>query len=147
MKIYNYHPEYKYFTSEGFADPSPLDEPDVWLIPAHATMIQAPNYSPGYIPIFDGQSWKIIKDNRGTWYDLDTRMKLWVDDPNFLPTNATRKQPPDPPEPKLRKRIKWDNASESWLIEDAPEVQLTPEQKLESAGLTVEELKILLGLQ
>ncbi len=145
MKIYNYHPVYKYFVSEGFAEPSPLDPPDVWLIPAYATTIPAPNYSPGYIPIFDGDSWRMIKDNRGVWYDIDTRMELIVDDPNFLPLNATKKKPPETPEPRERKRIKWEN--DNWILEDAPREELTPEQKLLDAGLTVEELKTLLGLQ
>jgi len=147
MKIYNYHPEYKYFVSEGFADPSPLDPPGVWLIPAHATAVEAPNYSPGYIPVFDvdENSWRIIKDNRGIWYDTDTRMEIIVDDPNFFPLNATRKIPPEPPTPKDQKKIKWEN--DNWVLEDVPLPDFTPEQKLANAGLTVEELKTLLGLQ
>ena len=147
MKIYNYHPEYKYFVSEGFAEPSPLDPPGVWLIPAHATTIQAPNYSPGYLPVFDADtdSWRIIKDNRGVWYDIDTRMELMVDDPNFIPLNATRKTPPDLPATIDRKTIKWEN--DNWILEDIPLKTFTPEQKLAQTGLTIEELKSLLGLQ
>jgi len=144
MKIYNYHPEYKYFVSEGFAEPSPLDPPGIWLIPAHATTIEAPNYSPGYIPIFDvdDNSWKMIKDNRGVWYDIDTRVESIVDDPNFKPLNMTKKIPP---QLLPGKKIKWDN--NDWVLEDDPQQELTPEQKLQNAGLTIKELKILLGLQ
>ena len=144
MKIYNYHPEYKYFVSEGFAEPSPLDPPGIWLIPAHATTIEAPNYSPGYIPIFDvdDNSWKMIKDNRGVWYDIDTRVESIVDDPNFKPLNMTKKIPP---QLLPGKKIKWDN--NDWVLEDDLQQELTPEQKLQNAGLTIKELKILLGLQ
>ena len=144
MKIYNYHPEYKYFVSEGFAEPSPLDPPGIWLIPAHATTIEAPNYSPGYIPIFDvdDNSWKMIKDNRGVWYDIDTRVESIVGDPNFKPLNMTKKIPP---QLLPGKKIKWDN--NDWVLEDDPQQELTPEQKLQNAGLTIKELKILLGLQ
>ena len=39
MKIYHYHPEYKYFIGSSNADESPL-EPGIFLIPAYATNIE-----------------------------------------------------------------------------------------------------------
>ena len=65
-----------------------------------------------------------------------------IDDPNFTPLNMTRKIPP---QLLPGKEIKWEN--DNWIFEDIPLQQLTPEQKLLNAGLTIEELKALLGLQ
>jgi hypothetical protein len=44
MNIYHYDPETFQYLGESVADPSPR-EPDVWLIPAHATII-APDVEP-----------------------------------------------------------------------------------------------------
>jgi hypothetical protein len=142
MKIYNYHPEYKYFISQTLADPSPLDPPGVWLIPAYATTEEVPEYSEGTIPIFDGYKWKIINDNRGIWYDTQTLQPYEIQDPNEEKPNFTRIKPP---EITSNQKISWDG--EKWNVEDLPPPEpLTPEQKLKNAGLTIEELKSLLGL-
>lgn len=142
MEIYNYHPEYKYFISQTLADPSPLDPPGVWLIPAHATTEPVPEYSQGFIPVFNGTKWEIITDNRGIWYDTQTLQPYEVQDPNQEQPNSTRIQPPiiNP-----NQKISWDG--QNWKVEDLPPPPpLTPEQKLQNAGLTIEELKSLLGL-
>lgn len=141
MKIYNYHPEYKHFISEGLADPSPLDPPGVWLIPAHATIIEPPEYSDGFIPVFNGNSWDIVEDKRGVYYS--TLSKDVVINYNSLEVSEELTKEP-PPEVSEGKILKWDNG---WILEDVPSLsELTPEEKLKRSGLTVEELKELLGL-
>lgn len=59
--IYNYHPETAEFIGASQADQSPL-EPDVWLIPAHATEIEPPATQSGQRAVFsvDAQAWLVV---------------------------------------------------------------------------------------
>lgn len=59
--IYNYHPETAEFIGASQADQSPL-EPDVWLIPAHATEIEPPATQNGQRAVFnvDAQAWLVV---------------------------------------------------------------------------------------
>lgn len=141
MKIYNYHYEYGYFTNDEDAFESPL-EPGVYLIPACATEIPIPEYSEGTIPVFDGNKWNIVNDNRGIWYKTTTGEEYTIYNPLEETTGLIRIKPP---EITSSQTISWDG--EKWIVEDVPPpLPLTPEQKLQNAGLTIEELKSLLGL-
>ena len=140
MKIYNYHPEYKYFYCESEADPSPL-EPGVFLIPAHATDIEPPTCESNQIQIFNETSWDIIEDKRGTYYSTQTQQVIENTNPLILPENSTTQQPPEIP---AGYKLNWSN---DWVLEELPPPPvLTPEEKLAQSGLTIEELKGLLGL-
>jgi hypothetical protein len=141
MEIYNYHPEYKHLTAVSIADESPL-EPGVYLIPAYATDIKAPQYGESnQIQIFNGTSWEIIEDQRGTYYDIPSGISQENYNPLIAPENATKEQPPEVSEGKV---LTW---NDGWVLEDIPPPPiLTPEEKLANAGLTVDELKILLGI-
>lgn len=140
MKIYNYHPEYNNYLGSSMADESPL-EPGVWLIPAYATDIEPPTCELNQIQIFNGTSWDIIEDQRGIYYIIQTQEVIENINPLEVPENATKEQPPEVPEGKV---LKW---NDGWVLEDIPPPPvLTPEQKLEATGLTLEELKNLLGL-
>lgn len=142
MKIYHYHPEYKHFICDDVAQPSPLDPPGVWLIPAHATEIEPPEFSEGFIPIFNGTSWDIIEDKRGIYYNTYDLIGIIQNyNPLIAPENSTKEPPPEVPEGKI---LNW---NDGWILKDIPpQPELTPQEKLERAGLTVEELKTLLGL-
>jgi hypothetical protein len=139
MKIYNYHSEYKYFINTSIADESPL-EPGVFLIPAHATDIEPPTCESNQIQIFNESSWNIVDDKRGTYYSTNNIQIELIENYNPLeaPENATKEVPPEIPE---RCYLIW---NDGWVIKQKP--VLTPEEKLEKSGLTVEELKSLLGL-
>jgi hypothetical protein len=140
MEIYNYHPEYKHFDGVSIADESPL-EPGVFLIPAHATDIKAPQYDEGFIPVFEDNQWKIVEVKRGIYYSTQTQEVIENYNPIKEPENATRETPPEVTEGKV---LKW---NDRWVLEDIPPPPvLTPAEKLANAGLTVEELKSLLGL-
>ena len=140
MEIYNYHPEYKHLTGVSIADESPL-EPGVFLIPAYATDIKAPQYGEGFIPVFEDNQWNIVEDKKGIYYSTQTQEVIENYNPLEAPENATRENPPEVPEGKV---LKWNNG---WVLEDIPPLPvLTPEEKLANAGLTIEELKSLLGL-
>lgn len=140
MKIYHYHPECKYYLGYSDADESPL-EPGVFLIPAYATDIEPPTCTECKIPVFNGTSWDIIDDCRGVYYNVPTGQEIQHTDPLNPPENATKQQPPEVPEGYV---LEW---NDGWELKEIPEPEpLTPQQKLEAAGLTVEELKSLLGL-
>ena len=140
MKIYNYHYEYNYLISESTADESPL-EPGAFIIPAHATTIQPPRCDNNQIQIFNGSSWDIVDTKRGTYYSTLTFEVIVNDNPLQAPENATRKKPPEVPDGYY---LTWNN---EWVLEEIPPLPvLTPEEKLARSGLTVEELKGLLGL-
>ena len=140
MKIYNYHPDCKYFYCESEADESPL-EPGVFLIPAHATNIEPPTCESNQIQIFNGTSWNIIEDRRGTYYSTQTQQVIENKNPLETPENSTKEVPPEVTEGY---KLTW---NDEWVLEELPPPPvLTPEEKLAQSGLTIEELKGLLGL-
>jgi hypothetical protein len=140
MKIYNYHSDYKYFYSESVADESPL-EPGAFLIPAHSTNIEPPTCESNQIQVFNGTSWDIIEDQRGTYYSTENQQVILNDNPLEAPENATKEVPPEVIEGY---KLTW---NDGWVLEELPPPPvLTPLEKLAQSGLTVEELKGLLGL-
>ncbi len=192
MKIYNYHPQYKYYLNCDDADESPL-EPGVYHIPAHSTVIEPPECGESEIQVFNGISWDVLDDYRGIYYNQNTLEPFEWFEPFEKPLNSTKKVPPNiesgyilkwendkwviledmrgiyysiqtmqeihnfdpfnyppnstkepPPQVSDGYAIMWDDG---WkVIEIPPPVELTPEEKLAQAGLTIEELKKLLGL-
>lgn len=58
MKIYHYHPITKELLRIGIADRSPLDEEEVYLIPANATSVEPPDNIEGKAIVFDNGEWK-----------------------------------------------------------------------------------------
>lgn len=140
MKIYNYYHEYNTYVGSSLADESPL-EPGVFLIPAHATDIEPPTCESNQIQIFNGTSWNIIEDRRGTYYSTQTQQAIENYNPLISPENATRQQPPEVTEGY---KLTW---NDEWVLEELPPPPvLTSEEKLAKSGLTIEELKGLLGL-
>jgi hypothetical protein len=93
MKIYNYHPYYKYFTSCTDADESPL-EPGIFLIPAHATTIKPPDFKESEIPVFTENDWEIVTNYAGIYYNKLTYQPFEWNDPFTSPVNGTTKIPP-----------------------------------------------------
>jgi hypothetical protein len=143
MKIYNYHMETKHYLGSSNADESPL-EPGVFLIPASATPIAPPEPQLNKVHIFnvENNSWETIEDLRGNYFSIsEENIGFYIDnqDPRNAPENSTKETPPAiAPNQKLV----W--TGNSWEIENAPE--LSAEEKLKNAGLSVNELKNLLGL-
>lgn len=143
MKTYNYHQLYKIFIYEDDAVQSPLDPPGTWLVPAYATLVKPPEFPEGKIPLYDEEkeTWIIIDDHRGVYYSIHNFEKTYNDNPLVIPEHTTKEKPPEVPDGYF---LKWNN---KWEVEKIPEPEpLTPQQKLEAAGLTIEELKSLLGL-
>jgi len=143
MRIYNYHMETKHYLGISNADESPL-EPGVFLIPASATVIAPPEPQVNKVHVFnvESDSWETIEDLRGDYFSTaEENIGLYINnqDPRNVPENVTKEIPPviTP----IQKLV-W--TGDSWQVENAPE--LSPEEKLSSAGLSVDELKSLLGL-
>lgn len=93
MIIYNYDKDYKYYIDGSEADPSPL-EPGVFLIPAHSTSIQPPNCLESEIQIFDNNSWTVITNNIGVYYNIETRQGMYNPDPSVAPEGFVKDVPP-----------------------------------------------------
>lgn len=140
MKVYNYHPEYKYLIGSEDAFESPL-EPGVFLIPAHATDIEPPSCGKDEIQVFNETFWEIIKDKRGVYYSTENQELVENYNPLEFPLNATKEKPPEVPKDY---KLEWNN---KWILKENPKPpELTPLEKLNNSGLTIEELKTLLGL-
>jgi hypothetical protein len=116
MKEYHYHPVYRHFLCETDAHPSPR-VPGEWIISADATTIKPPEFLDGFIPVFDGDSWNIVEDNRGLHYCKDTLVPYHIEDPNFNVDNLTTITPP-PQENIGNQVVKWCCDSNDWIIED-----------------------------
>lgn len=127
MDIWNYHPLTGELLDKSVADPSPL-EPGVFLIPAYATTMEPPTTQPGKAVVFKDDAWALVDDHRGEtwWRAFGEPVVIAVPGVEVL-EGLFQTEPPGPPPPP-------------------PRPDLTPEEKLAAAGLTVDELKALLGL-
>jgi hypothetical protein len=66
--VYHYAVDTRELLTVTAADPSPR-EPDVWLLPAHATFTTPNEERDGYARVFDGTAWGYAKDHRGeVWW-------------------------------------------------------------------------------
>ena len=140
MLVYNYHSEFKYFVGSEEALLSPL-ETGIYLIPANATPIQPTEAQTGSIAVFKNGEWSVIADLRGDCYSTTTREQIYNSDPRAIPTGFTSIKPP---EITRQQFLTWNN---EWVVNKYSEPSaLTPEQKLTNAGLSITELKALLGL-
>ena len=137
MKIYHFDLTYGHYIGESDAMESPRRSGD-YLIPLFATDIKPPECELREIQIIDGNSWKIVEDKRGTYYSTQTQEVIINDNPLESPENSTKEQPPEVPEGYF---LTWNNG---WILEKI--IPPTPQQKLESLGLTIEDLKVLLGI-
>jgi hypothetical protein len=123
---------------EAFESPR---EPGVYAVPLYATTIEPPECGLTEIQIFNGTSWDIVEDQRGTYYSTQTLEIIENDNPSKAPENATKEVPPEVPEGHY---LTW---NDGWVLEEIPPPPvLTPQQKLENLGLTIEDLKDLLGI-
>jgi len=63
MDIYNYDKSSGEYINTSAAQASPL-EPDVYLVPAHATTVAPPAPREGYARIWSGAAWAYVEDHR-----------------------------------------------------------------------------------
>ncbi|MDF0605981.1 tail fiber assembly protein [Neisseriaceae bacterium TC5R-5] len=67
--VYAYHPQTGEYLGETVADHSPLEQNEVWLIPAHATELAPPLVMEQEVAVFEDGAWKLQTDWRA--------VKLW----------------------------------------------------------------------
>lgn len=157
--IYNYHPDFKFFTSKTEAKKDPIEH-GMYLAPAHATCIEVPEPELGKVRVFDteNQVWKQVDDLSGMYYSTNpSTLGQVIDNPNpvVAPENATRIPPPfvtenytlvwkgEPAGDSVSSASVTDSES-GWVAVEANPV--TPQEKLKNLGLSVEDLRVLLDL-
>lgn len=73
MKVYKYNPQSKEYTTTENALIDPLETQlqgkEIYLLPANATFT-APSPVEGCVPVWDGEKWNNVEDNRGKEYWL-----------------------------------------------------------------------------
>ena len=120
-------------------------EPFEWYNPINSpqngTKNPPPQVENEFLIKWGDTDWVIIESKVGIYYEVSTGKEIINEDPNNEPENATKQQPPEVPEGY------WLTWNDGWELIEAPKPPIpTPQQKLEQAGFTVEELKELLGL-
>jgi len=146
--IYHYDKVGKYFLAV-ITEARQYDRagPNYYIAPAGSTPIAPPEREYGKIQVFneETQEWSQVDDLRGQYWSTEegsVGQTIEILDPvSSLPTGITTIQPCSC---GIGEHLCWDSENGCWHTE--PEVQLTAEEKLANAGLSVDELKGLLGL-
>lgn len=146
--IYHYDKVGKYFLA-AVTEAKKYEKagPNYYVAPANSTPIAPPERELGKIQVFDeeNQTWSQADDLRGIYWSTEQAslgMSIEIIDPVAdLPTGITTHRPCSC---GIGEHLCWDAENGCWCAE--PDVQLTAEQKLANAGLSVEELKGLLGI-
>lgn len=151
MKEYNYHPQYKYYSSRSDAFESPI-EPGRYLVSAYASLVEPPIVDDGQIQIYDENTstWTIIEDHRGLYFNIFNGTTSYNENPTLKPQHYTKTAPPDDYDPA---HYSWDSENEVWQkinqIYKVPENEvdgLTIDQKLQKLSISSNELKEFLNL-
>ncbi|MEW6314627.1 MAG: hypothetical protein AB1513_11410 [Pseudomonadota bacterium] len=94
MQIYHYDSITGEYAGTSQADESPL-EPDVFLMPAHATAIAPPAVNAGECAVFRAGAWQVLPDHRGeTHYDVTTGAPVEIKDIGAVPAGLRATPPP-----------------------------------------------------
>ena len=64
-----------------------------WLMPAGATD-KEPFFETGFVPVWNGEFWKLEKDNSGAWYNTDNKQQVILN-PLDDTTGLTKLVPPE----------------------------------------------------
>lgn len=146
--IYHYDKEGKYYRNI-VTEARQYDRggPNYYIAPANSTPIAPPTREIGKVSVFDEetQEWSQVDDVSGQYWSTEPEtlgQVVIIENPlGPLPTGITSIQPGFVTESQ---NLVWDCDVECWGSES--KIQLSPEEKLANAGLTVDELKGLLGL-
>lgn len=127
MKLYNYNPVTKELVSITDARKSPLEE-GVYLVPANATTVEPPETEKGTVPVWNGETWILVEDNRGTVvYNTETKEPSPVGYLGKIAAGYTAKVP--------AAYSIWDPESKSW-VEDTELKSEKEAEALAAAALT-----------
>lgn len=98
MQIFHYHPETGEFLGQSAALPDPLEE-GRFLVPAYATDAPPPESGQNKVAVFDGQSWVLKPDFRGTVYWLSHGDKHTITEIGETVPEGAFLEEPAPPAP------------------------------------------------
>lgn len=94
--LYHYHPETGELLGESPADPSPL-EPEVWLIPAHATELPPPKPKARQVAVFRDKRWQFAPDWRSVaLWSTEDGTAVSITDLGVTPADAHATETPRP---------------------------------------------------
>ena len=94
--LYHYHPETGELIGDSAADPSPL-EPDVWLIPAHATDQTPPKAKAKQVAVFAGEKWNLAPDWRAVaLWSTEDGAPVFIRDIGVTPHEVQATEAPRP---------------------------------------------------
>ncbi|MEO4030028.1 tail fiber assembly protein [Chromobacterium vaccinii] len=109
--VYSYHPTTGEYIGTTYADRSPLDEVETWLIPAGATEVQPPRVGVKQVAVFNVDGWAVLPDWRGVpLWDVQTARPIIAaigDTPDAI--GATTLEPPQ--------FAKWNGSA--WTVDEA----------------------------
>jgi hypothetical protein len=151
MKEYNYHPQYKYYISEGTALESPL-EPGEYLVSAFATLTPPPKVENNQIQIFniENNSWEIKENQIGIYYNIFTGVSFYNENPLEKPDNYTKIKPPLD---YNQNNYKWNSEYDFWEkidpvyhVTESQVKSLSVEEKLKKLNISVDQLKDILEI-
>ncbi|MEP2979042.1 MAG: hypothetical protein ABJO86_06125 [Lentilitoribacter sp.] len=94
MDIYNFHTQTGEYMGASRADANPLEAGE-FLIPACATTLKPLQAGEGEKAVFDGNEWRIQKDNRGVDYWLDDGSHHTITELNQSIPDQALSEPPD----------------------------------------------------
>lgn len=91
MKAYSYD---KYGVFNGSVNCHWDKITETWLTPINTTEKIPPEFVPNKVAVFDGYEWELVTDNRGTYYDIQTKEKITIYNPFQSIINLTKIEPP-----------------------------------------------------
>ena len=145
MIIYNYNPVDGSLLSAGNADPDPLDDGN-FLIPAHATSEEPPDFEENEIPVFSSGVWSIAPDFRGTTYWLPDGEEITITEIGALPEGALSEAPPPPPPSRDEVNAERDRRIASKFIFNGTAFDFEPSSKQRVTGAaTLAGFKVVTG--
>ena len=149
MREYNYDPQYKYYISSSECFKSPMDENE-YLVSSSATLIPPPKVEKNQIQIFDlqNETWNIIDDLRGYYYNIFTGSSVYNENPFEKPNYHTEIKPPlDFNQDNYKWNFEynfWERLHPIYKVQESSVEKLNIEEKFKLLGISLEDLSKLI---
>ena len=105
--LYHYHPETGELLGQSAADRSPL-EPDIWLIPAHATDLPPPKPKARQAAVFRDGRWQLAPDWRSAvLWSMEEGTAVSITEIGLTPADVHATEKPRPSAAHLWKNGQW----------------------------------------
>ena len=105
--LYHYHPETGELLGQSAADRSPL-EPDIWLIPAHATDLPPPKPKARQVAVFRENQWQLAPDWRSAvLWSTENGIPVSITEIGLTPADVHATEKPRPSAAHLWQNGQW----------------------------------------